>query len=101
MRREIDQAIDYINRKDGPAPIIVTTLALIGMGKLARLAALGLAAFWLADHIRTIEKDRALFRPDEEIDTASEDSFPASDAPGYGSTTAGAPEEEFRHEHLN
>jgi hypothetical protein len=97
MRKEIDQAIDYINRKDGPAPIIVTTLALIGMGRLARLAALGLAAFWVADHIRTIEKERALFRPSEDdIDAASEDSFPASDAPSYGGATAGAPEEELK-----
>ncbi len=98
MPRIVDEAIDYLTERNTHIPPVISILALIGLGRVARLASLGLAALWVADQVRNIDRDRAHTNPkkqeDRMVDTAMEDSFPASDPPSYSGTVAtGAPEE--------
>jgi hypothetical protein len=97
MPRIVDEAIDYLTEREPHIPPMIAVLALIGLGKTARLASLGLVTLWFANQIRNIDRHRGR-RPrkdkqDQLVDTTEEDSFPASDAPGYSPTISGAPEE--------
>ena len=97
MPRIVDNAIDYLSEHNTHVPPLISVLALVGLGRVARLASVGLAALWLADQLRQIDRDRSEARPhaqaDRRVDTAIEESFPASDPPSFTPTTAGAPEE--------
>ena len=97
MPRIVDTAIDYLSERNAHVPPVISILALIGLGRVARLASLGLAALWVADQVRQIDRDRSDAKPgnkaDRRVDTAMEDSFPASDPPSFTSTVTGSPEE--------
>jgi hypothetical protein len=65
----------------GPA---IALVALFGMRRTIKLAALGATAVWILERTRDLADARTEHRErDLKVHVASEDSFPASDPPAY------------------
>ncbi len=98
MARFVDESIDYMNKHRAAIPAAVAVLAFVGLGRLAKMAALGMAAVWVARELREMDRSRSGRESrkvsEKAIDTAVEDSFPASDPASYTSSTVGTPDEE-------
>ncbi len=98
MPRIVDTAIDYLIKRNTHVPPVISILALMGLGRVARVASFGLAALWLADQLRQIDRDRSETKPhvqaDRKIDAAMEDTFPASDPPAFTSAIGTSSPEE-------
>jgi hypothetical protein len=93
MARILDDSVDYLSKHRNNIPPVIAVLALVGLGRLARLATLGMGVAWLARELREIDRSRTT-GANRAIDTAMEDTFPASDAPSYSPTTAGSPDQQ-------
>jgi hypothetical protein len=92
--RFVDETVKFVEERPASALGVAAVLRFMGMGALARFAVVGIGAIWLVDQIREIEARRGATQDtDSKVDENSEESFPASDAPGTNSTTAGSPEE--------
>ena len=95
MARIVDDSVDYLNKHRNNIPPVIAVLALVGLGRLARLATLGMGVAWLARELREMDRSRST-GSSRAVDTAMEDTFPASDAPSYSPTTAGSPDEQVQ-----
>lgn len=75
-------------------PPILMAFGAISLLRTSRLASLALAGMLLYDVAKEADgrNARNRRRRDDEIDTESKDSFPASYPPSYAGTTSGAPE---------
>jgi hypothetical protein len=100
MARYVDDSIDYMNRYKSSIPPVIAVLAVVGLGRLARLATVGLAIAWAAHELREMDRTRSARGPhrkaDKLVDTAMEDSVPASDPPSYSASSAGTPDDQGR-----
>ena len=98
MARIVDDSVDYLSKHRNNIPPVIAVLALVGLGRLARLATLGMGVAWLARELREMDKSRSGGgsgkSASQAVDTAMQDTFPASDAPSYSPTTAGSPDEQ-------